>query len=834
MKRIWTLILTAAILGLLDLSQAGEAARAPKLLDSFLSGPMAGIDEVVFCARQNGKDPHWYANFGHYGPFPDRKPYGDGGRLYKLNLHTLKTTTLLNDPRGGVRDAQVHYDGRTIVFSYRTGGELYYHLYEIDADGRNLKQLTDGEFDDIEPTYMPDGGIVFVSSRCKRFVNCWLTPVATLHRCDREGRNIRAISSNNEHDNTPWVLADGRLLYTRWEYVDRSQVHFHHLWSANPDGTNQTTFFGNMIPGTTMIDAKPVLNSQKIVVSFSPGHGRTEHDGFVTVVDPYAGPDEPSFARQITKSADYRDPWAFSENAFMAAHGTTIVLIDGKGKVEELFKLSADDIQAGLQCHEPRPILAHARERVIPERVDESATTGQLVLGDIYDGRNMTGVERGQIKKLLVLESLPMPVHYTGGMEPISYGGTFTLERIAGTVPVEADGSAYVELPALRSFFFVALDENDLSVKRMQSFLTVQPGEVSSCVGCHEQRTRTPQYMPSSTVQAATRAPSKVEPILDVPDVLDFPRDIQPILDRHCLKCHDYDKRDGDVILSGDHGPMFSHSYFTLTIRNQVADGRNRPKSNYAPRMLGSSASPLMKKLDPSHYGVQVSALERKTIRLWIDSAGAYPGTYAALGTGSIGMHTENKMDRDDLKWPSTLAGAESLKQRCGACHTDQRALPLTVTHDQFRAPWEDLSANDPRRHYSRHLIYNLSRPEKSLLLLAPLSAQSGGYGICNKKSGAAPVFASANDADYLKILAAISEAKKHLDEIKRFDMPDFKPRVDWVREMKQYGVLPRDLPADAPLDVYAVERKYWQSLWYVPIRADEKHKPLSQAGANE
>ena len=116
-------------------------------------------------------------------------------------------------------------------------------------------------------------------------------------------------------------------------------------------------------------------------------------------------------------------------------------------------------------------------------------STGRLALANIYRGRNMAGVKPGEIKSLLVLESLPMPIHYTGGMEPISYGGTFTLERIVGTVPVEPDGSAYLELPALRSFFFVALDKNDLSVKRMQSFLTVQPGETSSCVGCHEQRT---------------------------------------------------------------------------------------------------------------------------------------------------------------------------------------------------------------------------------------------------------------------------------------------------------------------------------------------------------
>ncbi len=117
--------------------------------------------------------------------------------------------------------------------------------------------------------------------------------------------------------------------------------------------------------------------------------------------------------------------------------------------------------------------------------------TGELILADIYNGRNMEGVERGEIKKLLVLEQLPEPVHFSGGMEPITIGGTFTMARVLGTVPVEPDGSAYMKLPALRSLFLVALDENDMSVKRMQSFVTLQPGEQTSCVGCHEQRSQT-------------------------------------------------------------------------------------------------------------------------------------------------------------------------------------------------------------------------------------------------------------------------------------------------------------------------------------------------------
>ena len=148
----------------------------------------------------------------------------------------------------------------------------------------------------------------------------------------------------------------------------------------------------------------------------------------------------------------------------------------------------------------------------------------------------MAGVKPGDIKKLLVLETLPKPINFTGGMEPLSYGGTFTLERILGTVPVEADGSACFEAPALRSLFFVALDANDLAVKRMQSFTTVMPGETRGCVGCHEQRVKSPAGSGRNRPLATARTPSRIAPISDVSEVLDFPRDVQPILDRHCLR----------------------------------------------------------------------------------------------------------------------------------------------------------------------------------------------------------------------------------------------------------------------------------------------------------
>jgi len=814
--------------GLVGATIQAWSAIAPSndLLADFRRGPMSNVAEVVFCARKpNPTDGHWYANFGYYAHDANRKAWREGTKLCRLNLDTGRVTTLLEDPRGGVRDPQVHYDGSKILLAYRKGGTENYLLHEINVDGSGLRQITTGEFDDFEPSYLPNGDIVFVSSRCKRWVNCWLTQVAVLHRCGPNGENLHAISSNNEQDNTPWPLPDGRILYTRWEYVDRSQVDYHHLWVANPDGTAQMNWYGNLHPGTVMIDAKPIPGSDKIVASFSPGHGQAEHAGAITVVDPKAGPDAPAFAKRISASNQFRDPWAFSEHAFMAALGPALALLDDEGRTKEVYRLPEADIAAGMELSEPRPLAPRKREAVIADRVNPASPTGKLVLADIYEGRNMKGVKRGDIRKLLILETLPMPIHYTGGMDPISYGGTFTLERIVGTVPVEADGSAYLELPAERSFFFVALDANDLSVKRMQSFLTVQPGETTSCIGCHEQRTRTPASTTAlTTALALSRPASRIEPIAGVPDVIDFPRDVQPILDALCVKCHGYEQtpeggpRAGRLVLSGDRGPMFSHSYYMLTIAGLFKDGRNQARSNYDPRTLGSSASRLLTMLDGSHYDVRATQDQKRLLRLWIETGAAYPGTYAALGTGMIGSYAENQQVNMDSSWPTTQAGAKVIEERCAPCHdAPERLLPRSLSDERGVSFWQP-DLHDPRLLTSRHVVFNLTRPHQSLLLLAPLAKEAGGWGLCRdpKTKEARTVFADTKDPGYGTLLAMCAGGKEQLDRIKRFDMAGFQPRPDWIREMKRYRVVAAETPANE-IDIYQAERAYWQSFWHVP-----------------
>jgi len=502
--------------------------------------------------------------------------------------------------------------------------------------------------------------------------------------------------------------------------------------------------------------------------------------------------------------------------------------MNGRGETRELYRLPAELEKAGVELHEPRPLRPRARERIIPSRAAPKQLTGRLILSDVYRGRRMEGVRRGEIKKLLVLETLPKPINYSGKMPPISFGGTYTLERVCGTVPVEPDGSAYMELPALRSFFFVALDENDNSVKRMHSFLTVTPNETTSCVGCHEPRTQTPSNPGRGSLMALGRPPSKLEPLEGIPEVFDYPRDIQPILDRHCLECHDYDRRDGGVILSGDRGPIFSHSYYTLTAQQYVSDGRDRITTNLPPRTVGTSASPLMKLIDGSHYQARLSPHEQDMIRYWIESAAAYPGTYAALGTGMIGGFPWSKLDTSDRKWPSSIAASEAIRRRCLGCHDRSLPMPQYIS-DNLGLVLSNPDFDDVRVRYSRHLMFNLTRPEKSLILIAPLAKQSGGYGLCRqrKKNGepgdSAVVFANTDDPDYRKVLQLCRDGKRHLQQNRRFDMPGFRPTPMYVREMKKYGVLPADAAADAEIDVYATDRAYWRSLWY---RYDGSSKP--------
>ena len=789
-----------------------------ELRDRLLAGEFGKFDEIVFAVRGHTVE-HWYANFGYYCYGRSWTILNRHGRLVAYNIRTKSFRVLLADLAGAVRDPCVHYDGKTIVFSYRRGDEERYHLYTINSDGSGLKQITFGEYDDIEPAWLPDGDIVFCSARARRWVNCWLTQVATIYRMKPDGSGLRMLSANIEHDNTPWPLPDGRIAYTRWEYVDRGQEVFHHLWTMNPDGTQHQVLQGNTYPGSVYIDAKPIPGSGDVVLIDSPGHGMPEHFGRLSVLSAGSDPDDRENVRRIA-NVTCSDPWAFSKDLFMATDGGRVFLSNANGKILDLFAIPEEFRAQGYGLNdgggricEPRPLMPRKPERILADRTDLTSKTGEFYLENVMISRSMDGVKPGTIKKLMVMETLPKPINYTGGMDPMSYGGTFTLSRQLGTVPVEADGSAYFTAPALTPLFFIALDADGRAVKRMQSFTQVMPGERQGCIGCHEKKTENAIRRAVTVSNAVSRKPSEIDPSGLMFDVPDFPRDIQPILDRSCVRCHNPDKRCANVDLSGDRGVMFSMAYYNLIAHNQVLDGRNDRRSDWPPYARGSGGSPLMEKISGSHHGATVTPRERRTIMQWLDSSAPYPGTYGALGCGSIGGYMRNtQVVNNDSKRAEAVAARAAIVRRCDSCHQGQARLPHTLADENGISFWNP-KWDDPRlKKWHRHLLFNLSRPEKSLILKAPLAKEAGGFGM--GKDGKA-VFKSTDDPDYKIILAMLQDGKAVLEDVKRFDMAGFRPPKPYLREMKRYGVLPASFDLDKDTaDPYVLDRKYWALDW--------------------
>ena len=780
-------------------------AHGPDLVEKAL-GLMGDAEEIVFVTRKVYADGHYYANFGHWSSDPNKPMYAEGGsRLCKLNLRTKQVTILLDDPNGNFRDPRVHYDGGKLLFSYRKGGTKYFHLCEIDPDGKNFRQLTFGDRDDVDPEYLPDGGIMFVSTRGNRFVPCYHVEAGLLHRMEADGSNIRLLSANNVGDHRPAMLPDGRVAYTRWDYVDRAPQKFHGLWAMNPDGTEQTLLFGNALSPSgsffVMIDVMPIPESDKIVAVFSPGHGFRENAGHVMIINPEAGPDGWSALQQISPKRDlgrtgwlggdvgFRDPYPLSKDCFLVAEDKSLLILNGQGTLKEVY-------QAEEMLHDPRVIRPRPREPLIPSRVDPQKNVGQLVLTDVYRGRNMKGVKRGEIKKLLVFEDLPKPTSYYSLPGAISMDGTHTLHRILGTVPVEPDGSASFEVPPIRGLFFVALDEKGLAVKRMQTYTMVMPGETQGCVGCHEPRTRAPNFTGSNTLLALKRPPSRITPVPNVPEVIDYPRDIQPVWDRHCVSCHCAEKPSGHVVLTSDNNEWFTQSYYALFAYDQISDTRRYDEDgDHPPRGFGTGSSPLMKKIDGSHYDVKLTKQEHDLIRLWVESGATFAGTYATINYPVTSMFDVSKSS--DLYYlhrhkGSAVAGAKCninvdnvtirepvgpiVEKRCLNCHGSfanlgKRVDKIRVNPQYTTSEW---SAWRGRVNLPTHCwnLYNLSYPEKSMILLAPLAKEAGGYEWCKDKDGkTVAVFRDTRDPDYQVILKTVRKAKTRQERIGRFDM---------------------------------------------------------------
>jgi hypothetical protein len=388
------------------------------------------------------------------------------------------------------------------------------------------------------------------------------------------------------------------------------------------------------------------------------------------------------------------------------------------------------------------------------------------------------------VKKLLVLEELPsaMRTGYPGSMP---WDTVWAFKGVIGTVPVEPDGSACFEAPAMRSLMFVLLDEDERAIKRMHSFVTLRPGETVGCVGCHERRTETPQ---SSQVPAALRRdPSPLERSVQGP--VDLMRHVQPILDKHCVKCHNVDKQDGGICLSADMASITrSIAYVTLRdggflpgAQHIQSHGRDAPYASFGSRFDGFD-----KYLSPEHHGVRLSREELIVIWRWFDCGALYAATYAVEGM---------RGDSPYGIWHITRL-APKLAQHCLGCHKPEGKEPRNYVL-KFKRP-----------------VKNLTRPEKSLLWLAPLPKEHEGLGLCKDPKTGRPttLLADKNSETYRAIR---EEVLRYLGSPSCLGDEGFRPSSGWLGRMKQCGVVrPTFDPQNESYDPFALDQQYYRSQW--------------------
>ncbi|MCX7826703.1 MAG: hypothetical protein N2689_14265, partial [Verrucomicrobiae bacterium] len=264
------------------------------------TGPVAFIKQVPSCFSHQLTQYYGACAKPGGGVFILDAP-GESMRCRQLAPSTLSHPTSTIGV-GSFQHLDVSRDGRRLLFAYcrvetapvdrERHFDRRYHLYEMAADGSRARQLTDGPFDDFAPRYLPDGRIVFISTRRGGFHRCGRgpCPTYTLALCNGDGSEARPISFHETHEWDPAVLHDGRIIYTRWDYVDRNAVHYQQLWTVRPDGTDPRAFYGNNTLNPVGVwEAQPVPGSSRVMATAAAHHAMTA--GSIILLDVTRGTD---------------------------------------------------------------------------------------------------------------------------------------------------------------------------------------------------------------------------------------------------------------------------------------------------------------------------------------------------------------------------------------------------------------------------------------------------------------------------------------------------------------------------------------------------------------
>ncbi|NLG13214.1 MAG: hypothetical protein GX561_03275 [Lentisphaerae bacterium] len=647
-------------------------------------------------------------------------------------------------PQGSVLHPDLDFDARKIAFSFcdhtvKTKNHRRFFIWEINVDGTGLRQLTGRQDDpletwgkrqtvlieDYDPCYLPNGNIVFVSTRCSIYGRChWTryTPSYLLYLMDKDGNNIRQFSFGEANEWDPSVLHDGRIIYTRWDYINRHDTVYQSLWTTRQDGTGTAHFYGNYTNNPCMqAEARAIPNSRKVIATATAHHAYT--NGSIIHIDPLIGedglepltrltPDVPFPETEGWAMTNYCSPWPLNEDLTLAAYSPLpgrpenhdknhsaygIVLIDSLGGREEIYR----DPTTSTVC--PIPLVPRPKPPVLMSTISETDAKSDKP-GLVYiQNANITRQDLNTKFSALRLNEIigqPTPaVPHRGAVRQE------VVKRVIGTVPVNRDGSSCFEMPSGIPIQIQALDADGLAVMSMRSFIYAQPGEIVACIGCHENRTQT------AGRQTATSSmiPKKVTPLKnqDYQGGFNYVRSVQPVLDRYCIQCHGLGKQTQKLNLLGtlverpiDGYPEYPRStlvptsYQTLVTHPEklvVIAQRNEETKQSKPKDYFAHAGKLAKFLLDGHCKPILddkNALE--LIITWLDLNAQCYGDYS---------WSRPELDKIDPNGEKILRNA--IKKRFGDQLAQQPYMALV----------------------------NVAEPDKSRILNIALPIPSGGWG---------------------------------------------------------------------------------------------------------
>ncbi len=810
--------------------------------DEYLRNEVSKLPPIIFFTGsplESGAVPNyvWQSN-------PLGGVWGCSIRLWDPAHPERPAKVLFEDPKSVIFDLNLSYDAQAVFFSMRKDGQPYWQIYEIGIDGQNLRQITDGDYFNVCPVPLPSGKLAYLSSRTPgSHTVCQSGPSMHVHVMNRDGSEPRDLSTNTLTDFGLSILRDGRLLFTRWEYVDSDLSYRQSLWTLYPDGRQLRLYFGNTITDPASFwQAREIPGRDAVVCTMAPHHGSPYGPlGIVTRYFGLEGPRDQGF-RFITEEFPnvedlnpfwaYRDPSPISETQFLVSYGGggvgrfRIFLLDEMDNRTLVY----DDPQTS--CFYPQPV----RPRPLPAQMadweprdiqyvevpaappgqprGERVALGTFAVTDVYRGLEPE-VERGRVKWIRIMEQLPKTVNTTWyrvyDQGPLmSAGTTYYAKRCWGYAPVEADGSAYFDAPAGKELYFQVCDAEGRELRRMTSGTQLMAGEQQGCIGCHESRDTTqPNGIQSLALR---RQPSALQmPEWGNAGVIDYVRVIQPILDKHCVRCHQGTNPDGGVLLTGNYTRFFNMSYDNLVVRSQSAQVSTDLNLGYAkdlplvqfnnmfpgiysaqpPLSTGSHVSRLPDYFARTHCESDVTPAEMRRVYEWIDAMAPYYTTYFSARPGSRGDRDrwgDNGQSEKIADWYAQEF-QPVYQRRCAACHG---SIEL---HERYawggKWSWIDLS-----------------EPESSPALTAHLATSAGGRGITERDFGKllTPRWIerrswlierwSSIQADYRAMKAAMDAG----DQVELFPDtrdPDYQTMLQAIRKGKQ---LVRELPeADMP-----------------------------------